>query len=103
VLVDAWSSLEREVVLTIETLVASASESSKFTVFVAGNGLGGSLAVLAAERLRSKISLPLALYTFGAPLTYNVEFAEHFVKVLPREYYLRRGARPTPTATMRSS
>ena len=52
-------------------------------VFLAGHGLGGSLAVLAAHRLVGESGIPVrGIYTFGQPRVGDESFADTFADVL---------------------
>jgi triacylglycerol lipase len=49
------------------------------TVFLTGHSLGGALAVIAAERLTSKLHImPAGVYTFGMPRVGSADFAASY-------------------------
>ncbi|MCG6202831.1 lipase family protein [Psychromonas antarctica] len=72
------------------------TQSSGGTVHCVGHSLGGALAGLTADWLKSTYSLPVNLYTFGAPRVGLQGFAQKTTARLDNIFRCTHGADPVP-------
>ena len=72
------------------------TQSSGGTVHCIGHSLGGALAGLTADWLKSTYSLPVNLYTFGSPRIGLQGFAQKTTARLDNIYRCTHGADPVP-------
>lgn len=72
------------------------SQSSGGTLHCIGHSLGGALAGLTADWLKSTYSLPVNLYTFGAPRVGLQGFAQKTTARLDNIFRCTHGADPVP-------
>lgn len=69
---DSWKSVKPQVESTLNTATQT---WPSYAVVATGHSLGGAIAALAAAELRTT-GIPVSLYTYGQPMTGNVNFAQ---------------------------
>lgn len=72
------------------------TQSSSATIHCVGHSLGGALAGLTADWLKQTYSLPVNLYTFGAPRVGLQGFAQKTTARLDNIFRCTHGADPVP-------
>ncbi|WDE12415.1 lipase family protein [Thalassomonas haliotis] len=72
------------------------SQAPKKTVHCVGHSLGGALATLAAEWIKSEYKVPVYLYTFGSPRVGLQGFAVKSTNSIDEVFRCTHGADPVP-------